>query len=74
VRSRICRDIAGRYLDLTLANGTPRMLLRHHLPPASTPNITSGGSALAKGIVAGQDLHGPHAPEGLRDNRAIRYD
>ena len=67
-------DIAGRYLDLTLAHGTTTVCSYATIHPASVDAIFTAAQARGQRIVAGKTCMDRNAPEGLRDTAQSAYD
>ena len=68
------RDIAGRYLDLTLANGTTTVCSFATIAPTSVDAIFDAAAERGQRIVAGKTCMDRNAPEGLRDTAQSAYD
>ncbi|MFD1193231.1 guanine deaminase [Seohaeicola saemankumensis] len=67
-------DIAGRYLDLTLANGTTTVCSYATIHPASVDAFFDAARARGQRVVAGKTCMDRNAPEGLRDTAQSAYD
>jgi len=68
------RDIAGRYLDLTLANGTTTVCSFATIAPTSVDAIFEAAAARGQRVVAGKTCMDRNAPDGLRDTAQSAYD
>jgi guanine deaminase len=68
------RDIAGRYLDLTLANGTTTVCSFATIAPTSVDAIFDAAAERGQRIVAGKTCMDRNAPDGLRDTAQSAYD
>ena len=68
------RDIAGRYLDLTLANGTTTVCSFATIAPTSVDAIFDSAAERGQRIVAGKTCMDRNAPDGLRDTAQSAYD
>ena len=68
------RDIAGRYLDLTLANGTTTVCSFATIAPTSVDAIFDAAAERGQRIVAGKPCMDRNAPDGLRDTAQSAYD
>ncbi len=66
--------IAGRYLDLTLANGTTTVCTYATIHPASVDAIFEAAQTRGQRIYAGKTCMDRNAPEGLRDTVQSAYD
>jgi len=67
-------DIAGRYLDLTLAHGTTTCASFCTIHPASVTAFFEAAQARGLRAVAGKTCMDRNAPEGLRDTAQSAYD
>ena len=67
-------EIAGRYLDITLARGTTTVASFCTVHPASVDAIFAAAEARGQRIVAGKTCMDRNAPEGLRDTPQSAYD
>ncbi|WP_339689848.1 guanine deaminase [Celeribacter baekdonensis] len=68
-------DIAGRYLDLLLANGTTTVTSFCTIHPGSVEALFEAAEARGMRIVAGKTcMDRDTAPEGLRDTARSAYD
>ena len=67
-------DIAGRYLDLTLANGTTTVCSYATIHPTSVDAIFEAAAARGQRVVAGKTCMDRNAPDGLRDTAQSAYD
>ncbi|MGO4916280.1 guanine deaminase [Pseudogemmobacter sp. W21_MBD1_M6] len=67
-------EIAGRYLDLTLARGTTTVASYCTIHPVSVDAIFEAALARGQRIVAGKTCMDRNAPEGLRDTPQSAYD
>ncbi|MEI4486734.1 guanine deaminase [Frigidibacter sp. MR17.14] len=67
-------DIAGRYLDLVLANGTTTVCSYATIHPESVDALFGAAQARGMRIYAGKTCMDRNAPEGLRDTPALAYD
>ncbi|MFV1440995.1 MULTISPECIES: guanine deaminase [unclassified Phaeobacter] len=67
-------EIAGRYLDLTRANGTTTMCSYCTIHPESVEAFFSAAQARGQRVVAGKTCMDRNAPEGLRDTAQSAYD
>uniref|UniRef100_UPI00272AAC4E guanine deaminase n=1 Tax=Sulfitobacter sp. TaxID=1903071 RepID=UPI00272AAC4E len=68
------RDIAGRYLDLTLANGTTTVCSFATIAPTSVDAIFDAAAERGQRIVAGKTCMDRNAPDGLSDTAQSAYD
>ncbi|SFP16009.1 guanine deaminase [Tranquillimonas alkanivorans] len=67
-------EIAERYLDLTLANGTTTAVSFCTIHPESVEAIFTAAEARGVRLVAGKTCMDRNAPEGLRDTPQSAYD
>ncbi|MBE3639902.1 guanine deaminase [Mangrovicoccus algicola] len=67
-------EIAGRYLDLVLANGTTTVCSYCTIHPESVDALFSAAEARGMRIAAGKTCMDRNAPDGLRDTAATAYD
>lgn len=67
-------EIAGRYLDLTLANGTTTVCSYATIHPESVDAIFEAAAARGQRVVAGKTCMDRNAPAGLRDTAQSAYD
>ncbi|CUH76362.1 guanine deaminase [Tropicibacter naphthalenivorans] len=67
-------DIAGRYLDLLLANGTTSVCSYCTIHPASVDAFFKAAEARGMRVFAGKTCMDRNAPEGLRDTPQSAYD
>ncbi len=67
-------EIANRYLDLTLANGTTTVASYCTIHPASVTAFFEAAQARGLRAVAGKTCMNRNAPEGLRDTVQSAYD
>ena len=67
-------EIAGRYLDLTLAHGTTTTVSYCTIHPASVTAFFEAAQARGLRAVAGKTCMNRNAPEGLRDTAQSAYD
>ena len=67
-------DIAGQYLDLTLAHGTTTVCSYCTIHPESVDAIFTAAQARGQRIVAGKTCMDRNAPDGLRDSAQSAYD
>lgn len=68
-------QIAGRYLDLVLANGTTSVVSYCTIHPASVEALFAAAQARGMRVVAGKTcMDRDTAPEGLRDTAQSAYD
>ncbi len=67
-------DIANRYLDLTLANGTTTVCTYATIHPASVDAIFTAAQARGLRLYAGKTCMDRNAPDGLRDTPQSAYD
>lgn len=68
------RDVAGRYLDLTLACGTTTVCSYATIHPASVDAIFDAAADRGQRIVAGKTCMDRNAPDGLRDTPQSAHD
>lgn len=68
------REIADRYLDLTLANGTTTVCTYCTIHPASVDAILQAARTRGQRLYAGKTCMDRNAPEGLRDTAQSAYD
>jgi guanine deaminase len=68
------RDIAGRYLDLTLSEGTTTVCSYATIHPASVDAFFEAAAARNLRTVAGKTCMDRNAPDGLRDTAQSAYD
>lgn len=66
--------VAGRYLDLTLANGTTSVCSYCTIHPASVDALMAAAQARGQRIWAGKTCMDRNAPEGLRDTAQTGHD
>lgn len=66
--------IAGRYFDLTLANGTTSVCSYATIHPASVDAFFTAAARRGQRVWAGKTCMDRNAPEGLRDTAASAYD
>ncbi len=66
--------IAGRYLDLLLANGTTTVTSFCTIHPASVDALFEAAEARGMAVVAGKTCMDRNAPDGLRDTAQSAYD
>jgi guanine deaminase len=69
-----CAEIAGRYLDLTAANGTTTMCSFATIHPESVDAFFTEAQKRGQRVVAGKTCMDRNAPEGLRDTAQSGYD
>ncbi len=67
-------DIAGRYLDLTLAHGTTTVCSFCTIHPESVDAFFTAAQARGQRVVAGKTCMDRNAPDGLRDTAQTAYD
>lgn len=67
-------QIAARYLDLTLANGTTSMCSYCTVHPASVTAFFTAAAQRNQRVWAGKTCMDRNAPEGLRDTAQSAYD
>ena len=67
-------DIAGRYLDLTLAHGTTTVASYCTIHPHSVDAFFEAAATRGTRVVAGKTCMDRNAPEGLRDTAQAAYD
>ena len=67
-------EIAGRYLDLTLSNGTTTVCSYATIHPESVDAIFEAALARGQRVVAGKTCMDRNAPDGLRDTAQSAYD
>jgi len=67
-------QIAGRYLDLTLAHGTTTVCSYATIHPASVDAFFEAAQARGQRVVAGKTCMDRNAPDGLRDTARSAYD
>lgn len=67
-------DVAGRYLDLTLANGTTSVCSFATIHPESVDAIFEAAAKRDQRVVAGKTCMDRNAPDGLRDTAQSAYD
>jgi guanine deaminase len=67
-------DVAGRYLDLTLANGTTTVCSYATIHPTSVDAIFTAAALRGQRVVAGKTCMDRNAPDGLRDTAQSAYD
>nr|MDJ0823562.1 guanine deaminase [Paracoccaceae bacterium] len=67
-------EIAGRYLDLLLAEGTTTMCGYCTIHPASVDAFFTAAEARGMRVLAGKTCMDRNAPEGLRDTPQSAYD
>ncbi len=67
-------EIAARYLDLTLANGTTSVCSYCTIHPASVDALMAAARARGQRIWAGKTCMDRNAPEGLRDSAQSAHD
>ncbi|MBT8155576.1 guanine deaminase [Epibacterium ulvae] len=67
-------EIAGRYLDLTLAHGTTTVCSFCTIHPESVDAFFTAAQARGQRVVAGKTCMDRNAPEGLRDTAQTAYD
>ncbi|MEX1660313.1 guanine deaminase [Thioclava sp. 15-R06ZXC-3] len=67
-------DVAGRYLDLALSNGTTTACSYCTIHPQSVDAIFQAAQARGMRMLAGKTCMDRNAPEGLRDTAQTAYD
>ena len=67
-------QIANRYLDLTLANGTTTVCTYATIHPASVDAIFEAAKSRGQRLYAGKTCMDRNAPESLRDTARSAYD
>ncbi len=67
-------DVAGRYLDLTLANGTTSVCTYATIHPESVDAFFGAAQARGQRVWAGKTCMDRNAPAGLCDTAALAYD
>jgi len=67
-------EVAGRYLDLTLAQGTTTVCSYATIHPVSVTAFFEAAAARNLAVVAGKTCMDRNAPEGLRDTAQSAYD
>jgi len=67
-------EIAGRYLDLTRANGTTTMCSFCTIHPESVDAFFTEAQRRGQRVVAGKTCMDRNAPDGLRDDAQSAYD
>ena len=67
-------EIANRYLDLTLANGTTTVCTYATIHPASVDAIFTAAQTRGLRLYAGKTCMDRNAPDGLRDTPQSAYD
>jgi len=67
-------NVAGRYLDLTLANGTTSVCSYCTIHPGSVDALMLAAQARGQRIWAGKTCMDRNAPEGLRDTAQTGHD
>ncbi len=67
-------EIAGRYLDLTLAHGTTTVCSYATIHPASVDAFFQAAQTRGQRVVAGKTCMDRNAPDGLRDTAQSAYD
>ncbi len=67
-------EIAGRYLDLLLAQGTTTVCSYCTIHPASVDAFFSAAEARGMRVLGGKTCMDRNAPEGLRDTAQSAYD
>ena len=68
------QEIAERYLDLTLANGTTTVCSFATIHPESVDAFFTAAKARGQRVVTGKTCMDRNAPEGLRDTVQSAYD
>ncbi|WP_163847235.1 guanine deaminase [Pseudooceanicola aestuarii] len=68
------KEIANRYLDLTLAHGTTTVASYCTIHPGSVDAIMTAAQARGQRIVAGKTCMDRNAPDDLRDTAQSAYD
>ena len=67
-------EVAARYLDLTLANGTTSVCTYCTIHPASVDAIMTAAQARGQRVWAGKTCMDRNAPDGLRDTAQSAHD
>jgi len=67
-------EIAGRYLDLTLAHGTTSVCSYATIHPTSVDAIFAAAQSRGQRVWAGKTCMDRNAPDGLRDTAQTAYD
>ncbi|SEQ45280.1 guanine deaminase [Thalassovita taeanensis] len=67
-------EVAGRYLDLTLAHGTTTVVSYCTIHPTSVDAFFSAAQARGQRVVAGKTCMDRNAPDTLRDTAQSAYD
>ncbi|MBS0126626.1 guanine deaminase [Thetidibacter halocola] len=67
-------EVAGRYLDLLLANGTTTVCSYCTIHPASVDAFFAAAEARGMRVAAGKTCMDRNAPEGLRDTAQTAHD
>ena len=67
-------EIANRYLDLTIANGTTSVCSYCTIHPESVDAFFTAAQSRGQRVVAGKTCMDRNAPEGLRDTAQSGYD
>ncbi|WP_138469696.1 guanine deaminase [Poseidonocella sp. HB161398] len=67
-------EIAGRYLDIVLANGTTTVCSYCTIHPESVDALFGAAERRGMRIAAGKTCMDRNAPDGLRDSPALAYD
>ncbi len=67
-------NIAGRYLDLVLAEGTTTVCSYCTIHPGSVDALFEAAEARGMRVLAGKTCMDRNAPEGLRDDARTAYD
>ncbi|SNS89316.1 guanine deaminase [Antarctobacter heliothermus] len=67
-------EIAGRYLDLLLANGTTTVCSYCTIHPSSVDALFEAATARGMRVLGGKTCMDRNAPEGLRDTAQRAYD
>src|SRR6056297_573624 len=70
----VASEVAGRYLDLVLANGTTTVASYCTIHPGSVDAFFEAAAARGMAVVAGKICMDRNAPEGLLDTAASAYD
>jgi len=70
----VASEVAGRYLDLVLANGTTTVASYCTIHPGSVDAFFEAAAARGMAVVAGKTCMDRNAPEGLLDTAASAYD
>jgi len=68
------REIAERYLDLSVSNGTTTACSFCTIHPESVEALFTAARARGQRLVAGKTCMDRNAPDGLRDTAQIAYD